>query len=134
MCRVEDQKRIDKICLYLNQHFAQKVDFTELARQVHMDQASVCRFFKRATGRTMTTYVNELRVGAAAQLLMETDASILEIGFRVGFGTYSNFSRQFKRIKGYGPRSLRQHFLAKEGVPHASDSSDTKVRRGSATR
>lgn len=119
MCRVEDQKRIDEICLYLNQRFDQEIDFADLVEQVHMDQASVCRFFKRATGRTMTTYVNELRVGAATQLLMETDASILEIGFRVGFGNYSNFNRQFKRIKGHGPRNLRQQFLAKEGVPDA---------------
>jgi hypothetical protein len=29
---------------------------------------------------------------------------------------------------------LRQHFLAKEGMPEAPDSSDTKVRRGSPTR
>jgi transcriptional regulator GlxA family with amidase domain len=75
-----------------------------------MDQASLCRFFKRATGRTMTAYLNELRVGAAAQLLIETDKSVLEIGFRVGFGNYSNFNRQFKRIKGFGPRTLRSHF------------------------
>jgi len=86
-----------------------------------MDQASLCRFFKRATGRTMTTYVNELRVGAAAQLLTETDLSILEIAFKVGFGNYSNFNRQFKRIKGYGPRTLRQQFLA-DGTSTAVDS------------
>jgi AraC-like DNA-binding protein len=131
MCRVEDQRRIDEICQYLNQHFEQKIDFSELANQAHMDLASVCRFFKRATGRTMTTYVNELRVGSASQLLMESDASILEIGFRVGFGNYSNFNRQFKRIKGYGPRSLRQHFLAKEGVPEVAI---TRSRKFSAAR
>lgn len=117
ICRIEEQKRIDSICRYLNENFAEKINFAELAGLLHMDQASICRFFRRATGRTMTTYVNELRVGSASQLLMETDASILEIGFRVGFGNYSNFSRQFKRIKGYGPRDLRQQFLTKEGTP-----------------
>lgn len=120
MCRVEDQRRIDAICLYLNERFDEKIDFTQLARAVHMDQTSVCRFFRRATGRTMTAYVNELRVGAAAQLLTETDASILEIGFRAGFGNYSNFSRQFKQIKGYGPRELRRQFLAREHAPEAA--------------
>jgi transcriptional regulator GlxA family with amidase domain len=55
--------------------------------------------------------VNELRVGAAAQLLMDTDLSIIDICFKVGFGNYSNFNRQFKRIKGYCPRLLRQQFL-----------------------
>jgi AraC-like DNA-binding protein len=109
-CRGADQQRIDAVCLYLNEHFGDEIDFAELAARLHMDQASLCRFFKRATGRTMTAYLNELRVGAAAQLLIETDKSILEIGFRVGFGNYSNFNRQFKRIKGFGPRTLRSHF------------------------
>jgi AraC-like DNA-binding protein len=110
MCRVEDQQRIEAVCSHLNTHFDQEIDFSELARKVHMDQAALCRFFKRATGRTMTAYVNEMRVGAAAQLLTDTDLSILEIGFKAGFGNYSNFNRQFKRIKGYGPRMLRRQF------------------------
>jgi AraC-like DNA-binding protein len=111
MCRVEDQQRIEAICSHLNEHFDEEIDYSELARKVHMDQAALCRFFKRATGRTMTAYVNEMRVGAAAQLLTGTDLSILDIGFKVGFGNYSNFNRQFKRIKGYGPRMLRRQFL-----------------------
>jgi len=110
ICRPGDQQRIDAICVYLNKHFEEEIAFSDLPRRFHMDQASLCRFFKRATGRTMTAYLNELRVGAAAQLLIDTDESILEIAFRVGFGNYSNFNRQFKRIKGFGPRTLRGQF------------------------
>jgi AraC-like DNA-binding protein len=107
LCRVEDQRRTDQICSYLNQRYEHEIDFKDLAQTVHMSQASLCRFFKRATGRTMTTYINQLRVGAAAQLLASTELSVLEVGFRVGFGNYSNFNRQFKRIKGVTPLSLR---------------------------
>jgi transcriptional regulator GlxA family with amidase domain len=110
MCRTEDQQRIDAICSHLNRHFKEEIDYPALANQIHVDLASLCRFFKRATGRTMTSYVNELRVAAAAQLLRDTDLSVLEIGFSVGFGNYSNFNRQFKRMKGIGPRVLRQRF------------------------
>jgi AraC-like DNA-binding protein len=116
VCRVDDQKRIEKLCRYLNQHFQEQTDFTQLAKRVRMDQSSLCRFFKRATGRTITTYINELRIGAATQLLTETDLSVLEIGFRVGFGNYSNFSRQFRRVKGYSPRFLRQQFSLQAAV------------------
>ena len=111
ICRVADQQRIDAICQYLNEHFEEEIDFAQLAQRFHIDQASLCRFFKRATGRTMTAYLNEFRVGAAAQMLIDTNDSILDIGFRVGFGNYSNFNRQFKRIKGFGPRTLRRQFL-----------------------
>jgi AraC-like DNA-binding protein len=112
VCRVPDQQRLDAICRYLHASFQEEIDFEDLALRLRMDQASLCRFFKRATGRTMTTYVNELRVGAATELLLDTDESVLEIGFRVGFGNYSNFNRQFKRIKGFGPRSLRRQFIS----------------------
>jgi AraC-like DNA-binding protein len=112
VCRVTDQHRLETICQYLHQHFQEEIDFSEISRQLRIDQASLCRFFKRATGRTMTAYVNELRVGAAAELLIDTDESVLDIGFRVGFGNYSNFNRQFKRIKGLGPRNLRRQFLS----------------------
>ncbi len=115
-CRVEDQQRIDAICQYLNSHFEDEIQFAKLANTLYMSQASLCRLFKRATGRTMTQYVNEIRVGAAAQLLTDTDQSILEIGFNVGFGNYSNFNRQFKRIKGYGPRQLRGQFSSPSAI------------------
>jgi len=75
-----------------------------------MDQTSLCRFFKRATGRTMTNYVNELRLGLASELLTNTDLSILEIALRVGFENYSHFCRQFRRNKGCTPRALRKQF------------------------
>jgi AraC-like DNA-binding protein len=112
--RPEDQEKIDAICQYLNENFEEEVDFRGLSDRFNIAQPSLCRFFKRATGRTLTTYLNELRVGAAAQLLMHSDESILEICFSVGFGNYSNFNRQFKRIKGVGPRTLRRHFLAEQ--------------------
>jgi AraC-like DNA-binding protein len=107
-CRIEDRRKTDQVCSYLHQNFDQEIDFTALARTAHMSQACLCRFFRRATGRTMTTYINQLRIGAAVQLLLSSDLSVLEIAFRVGFGNYSNFSRQFKRLKGVTPLSLRQ--------------------------
>jgi len=110
VCRVEDQQRIDAICEHLNQTYEYKINYALLARTFRIDQSSLCRFFKRATGRTMTEYVNELRVGAAAQLLTSTDRNMLEIALSVGFENYSNFNRQFNKIKGVGPRTLRKQF------------------------
>jgi len=124
ICRPGDQQRIDAICEYLNKHFADEIAFTDLSNRFHMNQASLCRFFKRATGRTMTAYLNELRVGAAAQMLIDTDEKALEIAFCVGFGNYSNFNRQFKRIKGYGPVTLRRQF-SPDSLPPSSSRRET---------
>src|SRR6266699_2112995 len=51
ICRIKDQRRIEKVCRYLERHYDQKTDFPQLTKQVYMDQTSLCRFFKRATGR-----------------------------------------------------------------------------------
>lgn len=124
ICRPADQQRIEAICAYLNEHFEEEIEFSDLSKRFHIEQASLCRFFKRATGRTMTAYLNELRVGAAAQLLLDTDESVLDIAFRCGFGNYSNFNRQFKRIKGLGPRTLRRQFSQGGSQPWKSARND----------
>lgn len=108
--KVEDQKRINKICQFLCEHYDREIDYAQLTKKLHMSQASICRFFRRATGRTMTEYVNGYRISIAAQLLKETDKSILEIAFEVGFGNYSHFNRQFQRRKGKTPRLFRATF------------------------
>jgi AraC-like DNA-binding protein len=114
-CRIGDQQRIDAICQYLTRHFEGEIEFAKLAKTLNISQATLCRFFKRATGRTMTQYVNEIRVGAASQLLTGTDQSILEIGFNVGFGNYSNFNRQFKRIKAASINNLNIYTMKRGG-------------------
>ena len=110
ICRVEERRRVDDVCRYLTENANRPLDHKRLAAGVHMEQASLCRFFKRATGRTVTSYLNEIRVSEAARLLTETDQSVLEIGLKVGFGNYSNFVRQFRGIRGLSPRELRAHF------------------------
>jgi AraC-like DNA-binding protein len=109
--RPTDQHRIDAICSYLTQHSSEEIDYAELTRRSCMEQASLCRFFKRITGRTITTYVNEVRIATAAQLLIDSNQSILDIGFQVGFGNYSNFNRQFRRLKGMGPQTFRNRVI-----------------------
>ncbi len=108
--RVEDQQRIQKICGFLCKNYNQPIDYQYLSEKVNLSQASLCRFFRRSTGRTMTDYVNEYRISMAAQLLKETDKSILEIAFEVGFGNYSHFNRQFQKSKGKTPRIFRATF------------------------
>lgn len=108
--RSQDQRRIEKICHYLAVHYENKIDFAELCDEMRMNHPSLCRFFKRTTGRTMTTYLHELRIGAASALLKETEHSILDIALGVGFDNYSNFCRQFKKIKRCNPRTLRKEF------------------------
>ena len=117
LARVAEEKRMNKICLFLQRNVENRINYPALAKQVHMEKSSLCRFFKRATGRTMTEYVNEVRVSNAARLLIETELSTLDIALAVGFSNYSNFCRQFRRFRGCNPRSIRQMLRAASSSP-----------------
>jgi AraC-like DNA-binding protein len=108
--RSEDRQRIDRVYRFVNQHFSRGVRLEEAAGLVGMSASTFSRFFHRTSGKAFTTYVNELRIGSACRLLIETDRGIAEIALEVGFGNLSNFNRRFLELKQIRPRDYRQHF------------------------
>lgn len=108
--RRHDEQRIDRVCRFINERFREDIAQPQAAAQVHLSVPAFSRFFKRATGKTFTDYVNELRVGWASRQLIETDRSVAEIAFAAGFNNLSNFNRRFLERKGLSPsRFRRQH-------------------------
>jgi len=108
--RVEDRQRIDRVYRFVNDNFTRLLDSDEAARLVHMSATTFSRFFHRISGKHFTAYVNELRIGSACRLLIETDRGISQIALEVGFGNLSNFNRRFLELKKMRPRDYRQHF------------------------
>ncbi len=73
-----------------------------------MSPPSFSRFFHRATNRTFRAFLNEVRIGHASRLLLETDQSVVEICHDSGFGNLSNFNRQFLKLRKVSPRDYRR--------------------------
>jgi AraC-like DNA-binding protein len=73
-----------------------------------MSGPSFSRFFRRATNRTFRAFLNQVRVGHASQLLLETDRSVADVCFDSGFSNLSNFNRQFLRLRKVSPRDYRR--------------------------
>lgn len=63
--------------------------------------------FKKKPGKHFIEYLNELRIAAARNYLMDTDCSISKIGYNCGYKTVSNFNKLFKNITGSCPRVYR---------------------------
>ncbi len=62
-------------------------------------------------------YLLEYRVKTAAQLLLETEESVTEIGFAVGFSDSSYFTRVFRRLIGCAPSEFRRRAAAEPKEP-----------------
>ncbi|NIR70096.1 helix-turn-helix domain-containing protein [candidate division KSB1 bacterium] len=104
------QSRIDRICTYLNQNYKQNIRLEDAAAVAAMSTTAFCRFFKRSTGKTFVDFVNELRVGHACRLLIESDLTIAEICYDVGFNNVSNFNRRFWERHHLCPKDYRREF------------------------
>lgn len=106
----QQEQRIVVACNYIHEHFVQPVPLSELANLTHMTETSFCRFFKKMTGKSLSDYVNDLRVARACKLLIENTSSINEIAYASGFNSITHFNRMFLRKKGVSPSRFRGHF------------------------
>ncbi len=68
------------------------------------------RFFRQRTGRTLSDYIVDTRIGSAARLLVDTEKTVAEICYDCGFNTLSNFNRLFRRKKNCSPKEFREYY------------------------
>jgi AraC-like DNA-binding protein len=87
--------------------FAQPLDIPSLARLAHVSEAHFIRTFRATFGETPHRYLQRRRVERAMFLLAQTDRSVTEICFDVGFTSLGTFSRTFHAIVGEPPTSFR---------------------------
>lgn len=105
-----NSRRIDKAFEYMNANFNKPVSLKDLAKLVNMTEVSFSRFIKRRTGNTFIDSLNEIRLGHATRMLIETTHSIAEVSFNCGFNNISNFNRFFKKKKNCTPKEFRENF------------------------
>ena len=108
--RDKESRRVMKVKQYVNDHFAEDLTLPLLASLAGMTPSSFSRFFRSRTGRTVSDYIIDIRLGNAARLLVDTTHSVSEICYSCGFNNLSNFNRLFKSKRGYTPRDFRTLF------------------------
>ncbi|MGX8907250.1 helix-turn-helix domain-containing protein [Streptomyces netropsis] len=100
----------------MDRAYAQPLDVPALARIAHVSPAHFTRTFRATFGETPHRYLQRRRVERAMFLLRETDRSVTDICFEVGFGSPGTFSRTFSDIVGRSPRTYRKE-ATPTGVP-----------------
>ena len=102
-------RRISKVCRYIEENISQKITLSDAAKLVNMSDSAFSHFFKRQTNISFITYINNLRVAKACDLLANTELSASEICYDCGFNNKSNFIRLFSKRKNMTPIEYRNH-------------------------
>lgn len=106
----DDSRRVLKVKQFINDNYMDEIRLAQLADIAGMSPSAFSRFFKMHTGRNLSDYIIDIRLGFAARMLVDTNMSISEISFDCGFNNLSNFNRIFKRKKGCSPSEFRENY------------------------
>ena len=91
----------------MDRAYAEPLDVAAVAAVAHVSEAHFIRTFRATFGETPHRYLQRRRVERSMFLLRETDRSITDICFDVGFISLGTFSRMFREIIGETPSAYR---------------------------
>jgi AraC-like DNA-binding protein len=94
---------ISRAIRWMREHYREQVDVTELARISGMSVSSFHRHFRTATSMTPVQWQKALRLREARTQLLAAKANVAEVGYAVGYGSPSQFSREYRRAFGRPP-------------------------------
>ncbi len=96
-------QRIGNAVSWLRANFDQPANIEQLAKLVNMSVTSFHRQFKAVTGMSPLQYQKTLRLQEARRLMLTTMMDAGSAGRRVGYGSASQFSREYNRFFGSAP-------------------------------
>ncbi|MCQ2269474.1 MAG: AraC family transcriptional regulator [Bacteroidaceae bacterium] len=108
-----DSRRVTKVQQYINENYQKNINLDTLASLAGMSAVAFSRYFKLRTGKTLSDYIIDVRLGHAARQLVDTAEGIGEICYACGFNNLSNFNRIFKKKKNCTPKEFRERYRKK---------------------
>ncbi|WP_247237805.1 AraC family transcriptional regulator [Telluribacter sp. SYSU D00476] len=105
-----NSRRIEKVFSYMRDHYDKEITLEEVAKLAGMTKVSFSRFIKKRTGKTFIESLNEIRLGHASRLLIDTTHTIAEVAYKCGFNNLSYFNRIFKNKNGTTPKEFRDNY------------------------
>ncbi|WP_316837922.1 AraC family transcriptional regulator [Pedobacter nutrimenti] len=97
--------RLSRIISFITENYDQPITLEDAANIGFMTRQSFCRYFKKHTGHTFVSFLNEVRINDARKnlLLRHKSDGISNIAYKAGFNSISNFNQVFKSVTGYTP-------------------------------
>ncbi|HLO30873.1 MAG TPA: AraC family transcriptional regulator [Anaerolineales bacterium] len=91
----------------IDTQYSQPLDLDELARSANFSRYHFLRLFRHAFHATPHEYLTRKRIEHAKELLAQSELTVTEICFEVGFESLGSFSTLFHKIVGWSPSIYR---------------------------
>ena len=108
---LKSEQKIAPALNWLNKNYQKAFSSEYLAELCDLSQSQLRRLFKSLLGKTPMEYRNDLRITAAAGMLLSGDFNVSEVAFAVGFEDIYAFSHAFKKVMGVSPSRFKEDAL-----------------------
>jgi AraC family transcriptional regulator len=94
---------------HINQHLERSIPIEELAKISELSPYYFIRTFKEMIGISPTRYHMMKRIDEAEKQLLQSDISIADLAYKLGFSSQSHFSKTFTKYNGHSPAHFRRN-------------------------
>jgi len=107
IAKICDSMHIHDVCMYIEADYMNPITVHDVLEFCPLSRSHFHALFKQETGQTFIQYLNTVRCEKAAELLVTTRNSVLDISLECGFNNVSHFCHTFKELQGTSPRDFR---------------------------
>lgn len=100
---------IGEIIAYVNENFLEKMTIDELAFLFKTNRATLCRDFKKNTGKTLVEFINHKKLELAKERIAHSSDTFTKIARELNFDSIHYFTRFFKKMTGMTPKEFRKN-------------------------
>ena len=106
--RESDISKIDSVFEFLYSNYDKPITIKDISTRFGYGESNFCKTFKKLTGTTFHSVLNQHRIDIACEYLARSDLSIEEIAVKTGFSDAKSFCRVFKNLKDQTPGNYRK--------------------------
>jgi two-component system response regulator YesN len=108
---ISQNTTVASIQKYLYDNYTEDIPLQKLASKFYLTETYLCDIFKKYTGKTISSFVRDIRLGTACRLLKGSDKTLNEISNEIGYNSYSYFGKLFKNEFGLTPDEYRSKYI-----------------------
>ncbi|HCV04132.1 MAG: hypothetical protein CL586_05990 [Alteromonadaceae bacterium] len=112
--REREQAVVERACLFLLSHLSDKFTLDGIAQEVGSNRSQLAAYFKGCLNTGVFEWLRKQRMLTAKTLLIESNLTVQQIGFEVGYENQANFASAYKKQFNLSPTA--QRLLANQNI------------------
>ncbi len=114
------RRAVERVITSARERLCEPISLHDMSRVAYLSAFHFNRVFHQVTGLPPAKFISAMRLNEAKRLLLNTQLSITDICFEVGYNSLSTFTRLFNQRVGLGPREFR--YLSERITPASVES------------